>query len=48
LTSSWGGFIVNLTGTAAERLANLAPAGALLPDMLDREVHKKVTAAIEQ
>ncbi len=31
---------------AAKELAQISPNGALLPDMLDREVHKKVAAAV--
>ncbi len=31
---------------AAAKIAELAPAGALLPDMLDREVHKSVAQAV--
>jgi len=31
---------------AAEEIARLAPEGCLLPDILDREVHRKVAAAV--
>jgi len=31
---------------AAEKLAELAPPGALLPDILDRDVHKKAAQAV--
>ncbi|MCK4751969.1 MAG: NADP-dependent malic enzyme [Planctomycetes bacterium] len=33
---------------AAERIAELAAEGMLLPDMLDREVHRKVAEAVAQ
>ncbi|MEQ8764194.1 MAG: malic enzyme-like NAD(P)-binding protein [Planctomycetota bacterium] len=33
---------------AAHRLAELAPVGELLPDMLDLEVHQKVATAVRQ
>ena len=33
--------------TAAEKLAQLATEGALLPDILDRDVHKQVAKAVE-
>lgn len=32
---------------AAEKIAELTPAGQLLPDVLDREIHKKVAKAVE-
>ena len=31
---------------AAEKIAELAPADALLPDILDKEVHRKVAEAV--
>jgi len=31
---------------AAYKLAELAPNGMLLPDMLDRDVHKQVAKAV--
>ena len=32
---------------AAEKIAELAPQGLLLPDVLDREIHKKVAQAVK-
>ena len=31
---------------ASERIASLAPEGQLLPDILDREVHKSIAEAV--
>ena len=33
---------------AAEKIAQLAPQGALLPDVLDRQIHKQVAAAVAE
>jgi malate dehydrogenase (oxaloacetate-decarboxylating) len=37
---------MNMKLTAAKKLANLAPEDSLLPDILDREVHKQVAKAV--
>jgi len=46
LDSLAGDITLDMQLAAAHELAGLAPAGQLLPDMLDRNVHKRVAATV--